>query len=195
MTALLRQHAASAFAVLFALAGFAGASGPARAITYHGTPDLKLTVDMVTAGTGTNGYDTKQLFAAMYGARMPGEAHRLTAMYGPAAVANFFTLMNFTVADVLRMVKRDNVTLPAADSPIVPQRLDNSIAEAGLVAEGPRAGQYDVGYMIEHLISNHYHHELMMDLVRKYPRREVASFHSVLGTVVKDSAPQVVSDH
>ncbi|MBC5822477.1 MAG: hypothetical protein GIX01_10905 [Candidatus Eremiobacteraeota bacterium] len=145
---------------------------------------------MVTAGSDKNGFDTKLLFAKMYGSRMPAEARRLQDMYGPLPVTNFFTLMNFTVADVLRMVKRDKVALPAADDPIVPEQLDSSLVAAGIVPSGHRAGRYDVGYMIERLISHPYHHELMMDLYRKYPAREVASFHTVLGQVVKDSVPR-----
>lgn len=193
MTATLRRPALYALALLFALTGLFCSGRPAQAIPYHGPPDLKLTVDLVTAGTGKDGYDTKELFATMYGPRMPAEARRLTKMYGSAPVNNFFTLMNFTVADVLRMVKRDNVTLPAANDPIVPRRLDDSLVQTGLVPGGHDAGQYDVGYMIERLISHKYHHELMADLYRKYPRGEVASFHTVLASVVKDSAPHIQS--
>lgn len=181
------RHAASAVAILFACAMLGGATRPAAAIPYKGTPDLKLTVDMVTAGSDKNGFDTKVLFAQMYGDGMPTEAARLTHIYGTGPVTNFFDLMNYTVADVLRMVKRDKVPLPPADNPIEPQQFDKNLVAAGMVHAGRRGGHYDVGYMIEHLITHKYHHELMMDLYHKYPRNEVASFHSVLASVVKDT--------
>jgi hypothetical protein len=169
-----------AFALLFS---FVAVNGPAAAIPYHGTPDLKLTVDIVTAGTGPNGFDTKQLFKAMYGADTPAEAARLTQAYGAPAVGDFFTLMDFSINDVVRMVKRDNVALPAADDPLSPTRLDHAIYVLGYSPNG----KYDVGYMLERLISHKYHKELMMDLHMKFSPARVATFHSILGSVVENT--------
>ena len=163
---------------------FASASRPAEAIPYHGTPDLKLTVDLVTAGTGPSGFDTKVLFKNMYGDSMPAEAAKLTKEYGAASVGDFFTLMDFSIADVVRMVKRDNVALPAADAPLSPIKLDRSVV---LIGHSP-SGKYDVGYMLERLISHKYHHELMADLNSHFSQERVATFHSILGTVVTDTS-------
>jgi len=184
------RHAAFAAAIIFACTLVGGATRPAAAIPYTGTPDLKLTVDLATAGSNKNGFDTKLLFAKMYGSNMAAEAQRLHNRYGSVPVTDFFTLMDFTIADVLRMVKRDKLALPTASDPLVASQLDSNLLGAGIVPSGRRAGRYDVGYMIEHLISHPYHHELMMDLYHKYPAGEVASFHTVLASVVKDSAPR-----
>jgi hypothetical protein len=174
----------SLLATALGTALFAAASGPAAAIPYYGAPDLKLTVDLVTAGSGPNGFDTKVLFKNMYGDSMPAEAATLTSKYGAASVGDFFTLMDFSVADVLRMVKRDNVALPAADSPLSPIKLDRSVV---LIGHSPH-GNYDVGYMLERLISHKYHHELMMDLNSHFSQERVATFHSILGSVVEDTS-------
>ncbi len=160
------------------------ANRPAAAIPYHGPPDLKLTVDLVTAGTGPKGFDSHVLFANMYGTRAAAEAARLQARYGPAAVAGFFPLMDFTIADVVRMAKRDGVKLPAADNPLSPVKLDRSLY---LIGHAP-GGHYDVGYMIERLISHKYHHELMADLNRHFSQTRVAAFHSVLGTAIVETS-------
>ena len=185
---MLRRFARSMSVSLFAAAvgcsALALTDSPAAAIPYHGTPDLKLTVDVVTAGTGPNGFDTKVLFKNMYGDAMPAEAAKLTKEYGAASVGDFFTLMDFSIADVVRMVKRDNVALPAADTPLSPVRLDRSIV---LIGHSPN-GNYDVGYMLERLISHKYHHELMMDLNGHFSQERVATFHSILGTVVTDTS-------
>jgi len=178
-------HRVAVLLAAFALgAGFLTASGnTAAAIPYPGVPDLKLTVDLVTAGTGPKGFDSHVLFSNMYGSAMPAEAGHLQERYGGAAVNDFFTLMDFTIADVLNMVKRDRVALPTADAPLSPVRLDRSVY---LIGHAP-TGKYDVGYMIERLISHKYHHELMMDLNSHFPQNRVATFHSVLGSVVEDT--------
>lgn len=170
---------ATALACAFALS-----STPVMAIPYHGAPDLKLTVDLVTAGTGPNGFDTKVLFKNMYGDSMAAEAAKLTTQYGAASVSDFFTLMDFSIADVVRMAQRDNVALPAADAPLSPIKLNRSIV---LIGHSPN-GKYDVGYMLERLISHKYHHELMMDLDSHFSQERVATFHSILGTVVTDTS-------
>ena len=180
----LGPFTASLFATALAGCIFAATSGPAAAVPYNGAPDLKLTVDLVTAGSGPNGFDSHLLFKNMYGTSMPAEAANLTKRYGAAAVGDFFTLMDFSVADVLKMVKRDNVALPAADTPLSPVRLDRSIL---LIGHSPN-GRYDVGYMLERMISHDYHHELMMDLNSHFSQQRVATFHSVLGSVIEDTS-------
>ncbi len=171
-------------ATVFGCGLFALASAPGAAIPYHGAPDLKLTVDLVTAGTGPSGFDSKVLFKSMYGDSMPAEAAKLTKQYGAAAVGDFFKLMDFSIADVVRMATRDKVALPAADAPLSPIKLDRSIV---LIGHAP-SGNYDVGYMLERMISHPYHHELMRDLNSHFSQERVATFHSVLGTVVTDTS-------
>lgn len=184
MLSTLSRLSASLSAIALGCSIFVAASAPAVAIPYNGAPDLKLTVDLVTAGTGPSGFDSHVLFKNMYGTAMPAEAAKLTERYGAAAVTDFFTLMDFSVADVLKMVTRDKVALPAADSPLSPVRLDRSVV---LIGHSPN-GNYDVGYMLERLISHDYHHALMADLNSHFSQQRVATFHSVLGSVVEDTA-------
>ncbi len=181
---LVRRGATPFAAALLTGAIITAMVRPALAIPYAGAPDLKLTVDLVTAGTGPKGFDSHLLFKNMYGTAVSTEAAHLQERYGAAAVTDFFPLMDFTIADVVRMVTRDNVKLPAADAPLSPVRLDRSVL---LIGHAPN-GHYDVGYMIERLISHHYHHELMMDLHAHFSHERVAHFHSVLGSVVVDTA-------
>ncbi len=185
MLATVRRRVAAAISLAFAAGLLLGTPRSADAIAHHyqGDPNLQLTVDLVTAGSGDHGFDTKLLFSRMYGDRMPAEARRLTQLYGTLPVSNFFTLMDFTIADVLRIVQRDHVPLPKADDPLVPATIERNLVAAGKTP----SGNYDVGYMIEHLITHKYHHELMMDLYKKFPSREVGSFHTVLASVVQDS--------
>lgn len=157
---------------------------PAGAIVYGGDPDLALTVDLVTAGSGDHGFDSRVLFEKMYGTRVAAERQRLLHLYGPMPVDHFFTLMDFTVADVVRMTTRDHVTLPKPDDPLDADALNRKLIAAGQTP----AGRFDIGYLIERLMSHHYHHELMSDLNAHFKAKTVGSFHTVLASVVQDTA-------
>ena len=156
---------------------------PANAIVNSEAPNLPLTVQLVSIGETKHGYDTTKLFGFMYGSSMPAEAKHLTTTYGALPVANFFTLMNFSIDDVLKFVKRDGLKLPPATT-LSRNAFDKALREAGIAP----SGKYDVGYMLEGLITHKYHHELMADLFAKYPKKEVASFHIVLSHVITDTA-------
>ena len=173
-----------AVVAIVAFAASLSAPRTAQAIVYRGAPDLKLTVDLVTAGSGPNGFDSKVLFAAMFGSHAGAEAKRLTALYGAHNVAEFFPLMDYSIGSVLTIVKRDHVPLPAADSPLDGKLVVEKLYEAGQTKDG----RYDVGFMLEHLITHPYHHELMSALNGHYTAKDVAGFHEVLGRAVMDAA-------
>lgn len=175
-------------ALAFALA-FAGVAAmrPAEAVVYHGSPDLQLTVDLVKAGTTPAGkFDSTLMFKNLYGAQTPAEAAKLTAAYGKAGVGDFFKLMDHSIDFVLAAVTADKVKLPKPTAGITPAELATKLRAAG---KDPK-GKYDVGFMIEKLISHPYHKALMADLDKTYAHQQVAVFHEVLGEAVKDSGPQ-----
>ena len=152
----------------------------ARAVVYPGAPDLALTARLVAAGSPAGTFDSRALFTGAFATKWPGERARLSAKYGAQAVADCFKLLDFTVADALRIVKRDNVAVPAPGEATQP--LTELLWQAGRTPNG----RYDVGYMLEKLVSHPYHHEIMHDLDAHFGATTNGNFHKVLGQLIED---------
>ncbi len=171
---------------MFRLAGLACAiattamASPAGAIPYEGAPNLQLTSDLVAAGSGPKGFDSHLLIERMYGPQYRPEIIHLRERYGATYTADFFTLMNYSIDDVAGFVTRDKVALPKPESDMTPAKLDYDLVAIG---QSPK-GSYDVGYMLEKLISHKYHEELMMDLNMHFSQQRVSTFHAILGSLI-----------
>jgi hypothetical protein len=177
---------------LLLCAALAGASlappvaRPANAIVYRGDPDLALAVSLVQAGSGPSGFSSHLLFSRMFGNDAPAENLALKARYGASGEADFFGVMDYTVGDLLRIVKEKHIALPHPD-PIAaasPRALATRLYEIGRAPEG----KYDVGYMIERLMTHPIHHVIMRDIDARYDPYVNATFHIVLTKVVFDAA-------
>ncbi len=165
-------------------AAIVSAVAPATAVVYHGAPDFQLTSDLIAAGSGRRGFDAKLLFKTLYGPKAPEEAARLIADHGQSGVDAFFELMDHSMAFVLAAAKGDHLALPAPTPNGSPSALAARLRAAGTGT----TGHFDVGYLIERLISHPYHHLLMLDLAKTYPANRVSDFHQVLGEAIADSA-------
>jgi len=153
---------------------------PAGAIVYTGAPDLELTARLVAAGSDRGTFHATTLFERAFAKGWPAERAHMRAKYGDQRVRDCFALMDYTVGDTLRIVKRDNVAVPAVTTSTTP-------LPAALWAAGQTpSGRYDVGYMLERLVSHAYHHEIMHDLDARFGRNANASFHIVLAALVAD---------
>lgn len=164
------------FALVLLLAAPAGAGwkGPT---TYAGTPDLALTSQMVAAGGGAEHFDSKKLVGVMAGKNAPAALAYLTKTYGPANVDAFFRTFTFAVNDSLKHATDKGIKLPAASVP------SGAVLTQHLYTAGTMPnGQYDVGYMLERLVSHPIHMYVMWD-INKEPelgKKTDETFHIIL---------------
>jgi hypothetical protein len=158
---------------------------PAGAIIYTGTPNLALTTSMVVAGGGPGKFSSMQLFKVLTGSLSDAEATKLTKQFGAADVKNTFAVFDFTVNDVVRIATEKHIALPAP----VPAPTDGKALAVALYGAGiTTTGRWDVGYMLEHLISHPLHHAVMHDIDAKFGAYDNARFHIVLAQMMDDLA-------
>ena len=166
--------AALGLALLLIAPASAGWKGPT---TYTGTPELAVTSEMVAAGGGAKHFDSKKLVGVMAGKNAPAAVTYLTGHYGAANVDAFFRTFTFAVDDSLRIATEKGIKLPAARVPSGPV-LTQHLYAAGTMPNG----QYDVGYMLERLVSHPIHMYVMWD-INKQPalgKKTDETFHIIL---------------
>lgn len=174
-----RALVASSLACLLAV----GYLRAAEAIVYAGTPDLALTSAMVAAGGGPEHFSSLRLFKTLTGAASGPEALKLTKQFGAANVRSTFAVFDYAIEDVVRVVTEKHIALP----PPSPTTGDARALAVALYSAGTTTtGNWDVGYMLEHLITHPIHHTIMRDIDRKFSARENENFHIVLSQMMDD---------
>ena len=144
---------------------------------YMGTPELAVTSEMVAAGGGAAHFDSKKLVGVMAGKNAPAALAYLTQTYGAKNVDGFFRTFTYAVDDSLRYATQKGIALPAARVPSGAV-LTQQLYTAGTLPNG----QYDVGYMLERLVSHPIHMYVMWD-INKQPdlgRKTDETFHIIL---------------
>lgn len=157
----------------------------ADAIVYDGTPDLALTSAMVAAGGGPEHFSSFTLFNVVTGSQSGSEATKLTNQFGAADVKNTFAIFDFAVNDVIRIVTAKHIALPPpSPAPTDAKALAVALYQAGMTPKGV----WDVGYMLEHLVTHPIHHVMMRDIDAKFSADKNARFHIVLAQMMDDLA-------
>ena len=177
----VRAWARRAAFLLGCVANVAALATPARAVVYDGVPDLALAARVVAAGTDGGTFHARTLFGRAFGNAWDAERIRLVARFGEQRVRDCFFVFDYAIDDALRIVARDRVPMPAPAADGAP--LGDALWRAGRTP----AGRYDVGYMLEKLITHPYHHEIMLDLDRRFGHATDASFHIVLARAIADA--------
>ncbi|MEO7038536.1 MAG: hypothetical protein ABI186_00725 [Candidatus Elarobacter sp.] len=153
---------------------------------YHGTPDLALTAALVEAGGGAAHFDAGRLLGVLAADNRDAEVRHLQHVYGPRHVAQFVRTFTFAIDDALRAAKRAGVALPAAapGRSADGEQLAASLWRAGTLPNG----RFDIGYMLEHLISRPIHVQIMRDINADphYGPVVNADFHRILTTAMDD---------
>jgi len=158
---------------------------PARAVTYLGHPDLSLTAALVTAGGGPDHFSSQQVFALLTGSAADAEKAKLTKQFGADRITNAFAVFDYAIDDTIRIAGEKHIALPAPyPDPANPKALALALYAAGTSG----SGKWDVGYMLEHLISHPIHHAIMQDMDAKFGAANNASFHEVLTQIMMDLA-------
>lgn len=173
----------SIFALTALVLSFATLRSQASAVVYLGPPDLALTARVIAAGDDAGTFHSQTLFERAYAAGWPTERAKIEQRFGARALRDCFALLDYAIADSIRIVHRDNVPIPAPTEGAKP--LAAELWEAGQTP----AGRYDVGYMLERLITHTYHHEIMVDLDSHFTPPANASFHIVLANLIEDANP------
>ncbi len=158
---------------------------PARAVIYEGHPDLSLTAALVTAGGGPEHFSSQQAFALLTGSAADAEKAKLIKQFGADRITNAFAVFDYAIDDTIRIAGAKHIALPAPyPDPSNPKALALALYAAGTSG----SGKWDVGYMLEHLISHPIHHAIMHDMDAKFGMANNASFHIVLTQIVMDLA-------
>jgi hypothetical protein len=157
---------------------------------YLGAPDLPLTVAVVQAGGGAQHFDSLKLLGVLAGANANAEVQSLTQRYGRERVTSFVVTFNHAIDDALAAATQAGVKLPDPPPGLAQdgKQLSGQLVEAGTMNNG----RFDVGYMIEHLVSRPIHVTIMQQLdadPEVGPQRN-ADFHVILTSVIQDLRAQ-----
>jgi hypothetical protein len=155
-------------------------SGPG---VYTGPPALPVTLSMVIAGGGPQHFDSVTLLKVLAGKSFNAEVGKLTKQYGKAKVGNFLTVFNFVVADSLKIVTAEKITLPAMPSP---NPKDGKALAAALWNAGVLPGGWSVEVMLDRAVSHPIHVQVMKDIDAKYGIAKDADYHAILTTAMHD---------
>ena len=185
--ALLGTAAPAQSAAPTPAAGAAGAAYKARfsaANAYTGAPDLALTRSMVDAGGGAGSFDSKKLVGVLAGDKTQAEVQSLSLKFGPDNVASFLKVFDFVVSDALRYAQASGIALPATPSP---DPKDGKALATALYQRGvPPAGNFDVEYMLDGLVSHPIHVKVMDDIDAKFGPAADGNYHAVLTQAMMD---------
>lgn len=148
-------------------------------------PRLPTTLSLVVAGGCPTDFKTTTLVGVLAGSNANAEVAGLTKQFGAPTVKQFITTFDFVIADTLRLVKENNIVLPAAP---VPDPKDGKALSAALYNAGVdgTTGTYNVEYMLDNLVSHPLHVQIMKDIDAKYGVAADANYHIALLQVMKD---------
>ncbi len=156
---------------------------------YRGRPDLSLTAAVVAAGGGAKHFNALALLAKLTGPEDAVEVASLMRRFGKARVAAFAATFDRAVDDALVTATKAGISLPKPPAYLA----DGGHLSAALIAAGTMGdGRFDVGYMLEHLVSRKIHvaimHQLNADPNVGHQRN--ADFHIMLTAVMMDLKSQ-----
>jgi hypothetical protein len=150
---------------------------------YYGTPDLALTSQMLDAGGGPAKFSSHTLFLYLAGPKADDEAKSLVGRFGADNVTQFFATFDQFVKLAAVQVQEQHIDLPAPTK-VSGQVLAQQLYQAGVMPDG----RFDVGYMLEHLLSRPIHVTLMNEVNADpaFGPAKNASFHQLLTAAMQD---------
>jgi hypothetical protein len=154
--------------------------------SYRGKPDLGLTLAIVQAGGGPAHFESGRLFQVIAGTHAKAESAKLEHLYGKARMAAFMQTFTYAVHDLLALFAINHIDLPQhpSISPHDGPRIATAIYQSGVMP----TGQYDCGYMMEHLMTHPVHIVLMHDInvAHGHGPTHNANFHIILTRMIAD---------
>jgi hypothetical protein len=182
----LIRIAAFAVAGLIVAGSAVGAQATARfgGSVYTGSPDLPLTLSMISAGGGPSNFKTTTLVGVLAGKNADAEVAKLTQQYGADNVKMYLTVFDFVVNDAVKRATEAGVKFPSTPSP---NPSDGAALTAALYKAGvdPASG-FNVEYMLDHLVSHPIHDQVMDDIDAKFGKSADGVYHAVTLVVFGD---------
>ena len=155
---------------------------------YNGAPDLALASAMIAAGGGPKNFHAATLTAWLAGAHSFAEIAKLDERYGTERRIQYFATFDAFIDRAIVLAGQQHIALPRANKRLVHDRraLATQLRAAGITPDG----RYDVGYMIEHLLSRPMHIQLMAyaNADPAIGPKKNAEFHVFLTTEMNDLA-------
>ena len=161
-----------------------GTPAAASATVYHGLPHLHLTAAVFDAGGGRDHFSAHRLVRTLAGAGYTAENAKLNRQYGVARVNDFYRVFTFAIDDASKRANSFLIPLPkgAKPDPHDGRALSLALYGAGLTP----ARRFDVGYMLEVLMSHQIHHNIMGDMDKTFTPPVNGDFHVTLTTLMHD---------
>jgi hypothetical protein len=170
------------FAIALAVTVAANPMGASHG-RYTGAPDLTLTAQMLSAGGGAAKFSSHTLFLYLAGPNADSEAQSLVSRFGADNVTQFFGTFDEFVKLAAVQVQEQHIPLPQA-TPESGQVLAQQLYQAGVMPDN----RFDIGYMLEHLLSRPMHVTLMNEVNADpaFGPAKNASFHVILTAAMQD---------
>jgi hypothetical protein len=184
-SALLVSSAKPLSAAGMEQAGPGQMAGMYHRTSYRGQPDLALAVSLVTAGGGPEHFDSAKLIGVLAGPNTDAEVAKLTKQYGADNVKAFLSTFTYAINDTLKFITAHKIALPSpSPDPTDGKALSAALYKAGIMPDG----RFDIGYMLEHVISHDGHVAIMKDMNEdpSIGPKTNAMFHVILTTAMKD---------
>jgi len=153
---------------------------------YLGPPQLALTRAVIDAGGGSPAtFHTTALIATLEGSNAAAEEAGLVHRFGQDAYDQFLAASDFAIQDGAGLAAARHVAIPAK---AVPPAGDHKALAAALAAAGTydKQGDFDIEYMIDHLLSHPIHEVVMDDIDAKLGKRADAYYHAVFAVLIGD---------
>jgi hypothetical protein len=146
-------------------------------------PKLRLLLAMVLAGGGPDAYESLTLIGVLAGPSANFELAKLVKDVGAAAVKTFIVRLDFFVADALRILKRDGVSLLATPEP---DPKDGRALIVALYGAGvdPATGTYAIDGMLDRLVSPRVREQIVRAIAAKHGAADVARFRTVFALLI-----------
>ncbi len=184
-TKLVRPITILAAIVLFGAAPHHGAYGMSHG-RYTGQPDLALTSAMLAAGGGAATFHATTLLGFLAGPHTNAELASLNHRFGKARVQQFAATFDTFVSRAVAIVTEKKIPVPPPSPALThnPWMLSAALRHAGVMPDG----RFDVGYMLEHLLSRPMHVALMQQVNTDptFGPKVNADFHVILTAVMND---------
>ena len=153
---------------------------------YLGPPDLVLTSAVLAAGGGADRFSSARLLAFLCGKQTAAETARLQGRFGAEQTSAFFHTFDTFMGLGVAYMRAHRIALPPPDAALAddPNTLAFALRAAGVMPDD----RFDIGYLIEHLLSRPAHVVLMRE-ANASPAvgpRANASFHIILTAAMDD---------
>ena len=152
--------------------------------SYLGAPDLGLTLSLIVAGGGREGFSTRKLIGSLAGTHADAEMKKLAQTFGQKDVSLLLSVFDFVAGDRMHIAAGKHMVMPKAPS-IAPgnsKALAAAMYAAGLAADR----RFDIEYLLDRLDSHINHVEVMDDIDKKFGRKADAEYHVFFAQLITD---------